>query len=209
MSSSLVDQLLDWYAVEARDLPWRLSRDPYAIWISEIMLQQTRVETVLHYYPRFLDHFPTLRALADAAIHDVLKAWEGLGYYRRAHNLHRSAAILIAEHGGQLPRTAAALRELPGIGPYTAGAIASIAFGQDESVLDGNIIRVISRWFCVEGDPAKADTQRRLLAQADAIRPLRQASAFNQAMMDLGARICLPRSPRCPACSVQAHCQAY
>jgi A/G-specific adenine glycosylase len=204
----LVRQLLDWYAVEARDLPWRKTQDPYAIWVSEIMLQQTRVETVLRYYPRFLDRFPSIQALADASIDDVLKAWEGLGYYRRAHHLYRAAGVVTSKHQGKLPRTAAELRSLPGIGPYTAGAIASMAFHQDESVLDGNIIRVISRWFCIGGDSAKADTQRRLLAHADAVRPLRQAGAFNQAMMDLGARICLPRQPRCDACPVSSHCQA-
>ncbi len=209
MTRLIVRQLLDWYAVEARDLPWRQSHDPYAIWISEIMLQQTRVETVLRYYPRFLDRFPSVHALASASIDDVLKAWEGLGYYRRAHHLHRAAGVVVSIHQGELPRTAAELRLLPGIGPYTAGAIASIAFHQDESVLDGNIIRVISRWFCVQGDSAKADTRRRLLAHADAIRPAQQASAFNQAMMDLGSRICLPRHPRCDACPVRSHCQAH
>lgn len=208
MTHPLVHRLLDWYEIEARDLPWRQTQDPYAIWVSEIMLQQTRVETVLQYYPRFLDRFPSVQSLAAASIDDVLKSWEGLGYYRRAHNLHRAAGILLSDHQGRLPCTTQALRTLPGIGPYTAGAIASMAFDQDESVLDGNIIRVISRWFCVEGDPAKADTRRRLLSHANVIRPPRQAGAFNQAMMDLGARICLPRQPRCDVCPVTAHCQA-
>ena len=208
-NQTIQTRLLDWYAVEARDLPWRNTRDPYAILVSEIMLQQTRVETVLRYYDRFVRQFPTFDALAEAPIDDVLKAWEGLGYYRRAHNLHRAATAVVADHRGQLPKSAAELRALPGIGPYTAGAVASIAFDLDEPVLDGNVIRVLSRLFRVEGDTSKAATKRRLLNLATQLLPPDRASAFNQALMDLGARICLPRSPRCSDCPLQAQCDAH
>jgi len=202
-------KLLAWYQVEARDLPWRRTRDPYAIWISEIMLQQTRVGTVLSYYERFLERFPTLAVLAASEIDDVLKTWEGLGYYRRAHNLHRAAQVVLSEHGGNLPRTVKELRGLPGIGEYTAPAIASIAFGLDEPVLDGNIIRVLSRLFCITGDPAKAVVKRALLAAARKLVEPGDASSTNQALMDLGARICLPRTPRCGECPLSGECDAH
>ncbi len=201
-------QLLAWYEIEARDLPWRRTCDPYAIWVSEIMLQQTQVNTVLAYYSRFIDRFPTIAALAEASINEVLKAWEGLGYYRRVHNLHKAAQLLVANNHGCLPQTAHELLKLPGIGTYTAGAIASIAFGQDEPVLDGNVIRVISRLFCVAGDVAKAETKNKLLATVSALIPAGHASAFNQALMDLGARICVPRHPDCASCPVCNVCEA-
>lgn len=202
-------QLLAWYEIEARDLPWRRTSDPYAIWVSEIMLQQTRVETVLSYFERFLDRFPTLRALADASIDEVLKAWEGLGYYRRAQNLHKAAKVVVGCYEGILPTTAVELHHLPGIGPYTAGAIASIAFGRDEPVLDGNVIRVLSRLFAIAGDIAKSETKSRLLDQATALIPTGQASSFNQALMDLGARICLPNKQACTECPVADCCEAH
>jgi len=202
-------KLLSWYAVEARDLPWRRTIDPYAILVSEFMLQQTRVETVLRYYEPFLDRFPTLRALAGAPIDDVLKAWEGLGYYRRAHNLHRAAQVVAGEHAGELPRTIKELRALPGIGPYTAAAIASIAFGLDEPVLDGNVIRVLSRLFRIGGDPAKAKPRDAMLAVASQLTSSGDASHLNQGLMDLGARVCLPRSPRCHECPVACECDAH
>ena len=201
--------LLTWYDIEARDLPWRQTEDPYAIWVSEIMLQQTRVEVVLSYYARFLERFPTIEALASATIDGVLKAWEGLGYYRRAHNLHRAAKVVIEEHGGRVPTSGKKLRALPGIGAYTAGAIASIAFGLDKPVLDGNVIRVLSRLFCIGGDPTLSKTRKALLREAASLIPRGDASRFNQALMDLGAQICLPRSPRCHACPVAAHCDAH
>jgi len=202
-------QLLAWYEIEARDLPWRRTSDPYAIWVSEIMLQQTRVDTVLTYFESFLKRFPNIETLATASIDNVLKAWEGLGYYRRAQNLHKAAQVVVADYSGILPSTAGDLRNLPGIGPYTAGAIASIAFGKDESVLDGNIIRVVSRLFCIAGDIAKAATKKRLLGAVAPLVPAGQASAFNQALMDLGARICLPRNPRCTDCPVAKGCEAH
>ena len=201
-------QLLAWYDVEARDLPWRRTSDPYAIWVSEIMLQQTRVESALAYYVAFIERFPTIAALAEASIDEVLKAWEGMGYYRRAQNLHKAAKIVVADHAGKLPCTANALRKLPGIGPYTAGAIASIAFGKDEPVLDGNIIRVISRLFCIIGDIAKAATRKQLLIAVGDIVPAGKASAFNQALMDLGARICHPKNPLCGQCPIAGYCEA-
>jgi len=201
--------LLGWYDVEARDLPWRNTRDPYAILVSEIMLQQTRVETVLRYFGPFLKRFPNIESLSKASVDDVLKAWEGLGYYRRAHNLHRAAQAVMADHGGQLPRSAAELRKLPGIGPYTAGAVASIAFDLDEPVLDGNVIRVLSRLLHIEGDTSKTAAKHVLLDLATQLLPSDQASAFNQALMDLGARICLPRSPRCDDCPISRQCDAH
>ncbi|MGB2982701.1 MAG: A/G-specific adenine glycosylase [Candidatus Bipolaricaulia bacterium] len=203
------EKLLAWYAVEARELPWRNTRDPYAIFVSEIMLQQTRVETVLAYYGRFLERFPTVESLASASVDDVLKAWEGLGYYRRAQNLHRAARILVKEHEGQLPTTTAGLRSLPGIGPYTAGAIASIAFGLDEPVLDGNVVRVLARLYRIGGDPAQAAAKKRLRRTAELLLPRSEASRFNQALMDLGTRICLPRTPRCRECPLEAECDAH
>jgi len=202
-------KLLAWYEVEARDLPWRQTTDPYAIWVSEIMLQQTRVETVLPYYARFLARFPAVRDLASASVDDVLKAWEGLGYYRRAHNLHRAAQLVVTEHGGRLPETAAELRRLPGIGSYTAAAIASIAFGLDEAVLDGNVARVVARLFRLGGDPSKAAGRKLLLREAELLASCGEAAAVNQALMDLGARICRPRSPRCHKCPVAVECDAH
>ncbi len=207
--ATIRERLLAWYAVEARDLPWRQTADPYAIWVSEIMLQQTQVETARPYYARFLEYFPTVQDLASASVDDVLKAWEGLGYYRRAHNLHRAAQLVVAEHNGELPETVAELRTLPGIGPYTAGAIASIAFGLDEAVLDGNVIRVLTRLFRIDGNPVKAATRKLLLQNAKRLASCGKASAINQALMDLGARICLPRSPRCHECPVSPVCDAH
>ena len=208
-TTQLQRDLLAWYEVEARDLPWRQTKDPYAIWVSEIMLQQTRVEAVLSYYARFLERFPTIEALASTPIDGVLKAWEGLGYYRRAHNLHRAAKLVIEEHGGRVPASAKELRTLPGVGPYTAGAVASIAFGLDEPVLDGNVIRVLSRLHCIGGDPTRAPARKRLRRAAELLLPRGEASRFNQSLMDLGARICRPRSPRCHECPIATHCDAH
>jgi A/G-specific adenine glycosylase len=202
-------RLLAWYEGEARDLPWRKTTDPYAILVSEVMLQQTRVETVIPYYERFLRAYPTLESLARAPIDDVLKLWEGLGYYRRAHNLHRASREVVHQHAGRIPADRAALLALPGIGPYTAAAVASIAFGEDEPVLDGNVVRVLARWFRVSGDPRRSDTRRSLDAVARSLIPAGRAGAFNQALMDLGARVCAPRLPRCEACPVEAVCEAH
>jgi A/G-specific adenine glycosylase len=209
LARSLVARLLAWYEAEARDLPWRRTSDPYAILVSEVMLQQTRVETVTSYYTRFLGAYPTVRALARASIDDVLKQWEGLGYYRRAHNLHRAAREITARHGGNVPADVAALRALPGIGPYTAAAVVSIAFGGDEPVLDGNVIRVVSRLFRVPGDPARAATRLALGACARSLISPGRCGPLNQALMDLGARVCVPRNPRCAECPVAADCEAH
>ena len=201
-------QLLAWYEIEARDLPWRRTSDPYAIWVSEIMLQQTRVDTVSTYFESFLKRFPNIETLATASIDNVLKAWEGLGYYRRAQNLHKAAQVVVADYSGILPSAAGDLHKLPGIGPYTAGAIASIAFGKDEPVLDGNIRRVLARVFNV-AEPARSSEGERLLWQlAEENLPSGYAGEYNQAMMDLGAAICTPTSPDCSTCPVADLCQA-
>jgi A/G-specific adenine glycosylase len=206
-AAAIARRLLAWYEVEARDLPWRRTLDPYAILVSEIMLQQTRVETVIPYYERFLRAYPTLESLARARLDDVLKAWEGLGYYRRAHHLHAAASRVVKQHGGRIPEDLVALRALPGIGPYTAGAVASIAFGGDEPVLDGNVVRVLSRLFRVPGDPARAATRRSLEALSQSLVPPGRARDFNQALMDLGARVCRSRRPRCEECPVEPLCE--
>ncbi|MFQ5692051.1 MAG: A/G-specific adenine glycosylase [Nitrospinota bacterium] len=203
--------LLAWYDREKRDLPWRRCRDPYRIWVSEVMLHQTRVETVLPYYERFIERFPDVRALARARPQSVLKAWEGLGYYARARNLHRAARIVAREHGGRLPGDPAALARLPGIGPYTVGAVLSIARGLCLPALDGNVRRVLSRVSGLDSDPADPATRRRLEGLARRLvscgRPPRPGDV-NQALMDLGARVCVPRNPRCPACPLRARCAA-
>jgi len=173
------------------------------------MLQQTRVETVLSYYDPFLARFPTFEALAAAPLDEVLKAWEGLGYYRRARNLHRAAQATVADRGGDLPKNVSDLRALPGIGPYTAGALASIAFDLDEPVLDGNVVRVLARLFCIGGDPGRSQTRIALRALAEELLPPGDASRFNQGLMDLGARVCLPRSPRCHECPLSSKCDAH
>jgi len=205
----MVEGLLRWYATEARDLPWRRTKDPYAILVSEILLQQTRVETAIPYYERFLRAFPTVTALAEARIDDVLKLWEGLGYYRRAHHLQRAVREMVRLHDARVPAGLAALRALPGIGPYTAAAVASIAFDVDTPVLDGNVVRVLSRAFRVPGDPARARTRRALEERARALVPPGRAGEMNQALMDLGARICVPRAPRCAACPIAEECAAH
>jgi A/G-specific adenine glycosylase len=206
--TDLTTWLLNWYAQSARDLPWRGIKDAYAIWVSEIMLQQTRVETVIPYYEQWMQLFPTVQALAAANQQSVLLAWEGLGYYSRARNLQKAAQIVLADYNGVLPRSAAALRKLPGIGQYTAAAIASIAFDQDEPALDGNIRRVMARVFNVEAPARSPEGERQILALAAAHLPPGQAGDYNQALMDLGASICLPRAPLCNSCPLTEICQA-
>jgi A/G-specific adenine glycosylase len=200
--------LLSWYEDHRRDLPWRHTCDPYAIWVAEIMLQQTRVETVLLYYMRFLARFPTVDALAAAPLDDVLKAWEGLGYYARARNLHTSAIWVVQELNGHLPQSPDALLHLPGIGRYTASAIASIAFNEDAVALDGNLRRVLCRIFGIDDDPGRPNTQRHLEKLAKAMLPPGNAGDFNQALMDLGATICTPTSPHCLLCPLMSVCQS-
>ena len=200
--------LLAWYKRHQRDLPWRHTEDPYAIWVCEVMLQQTQVRTAAPFYGRFLERFPTVQALAAAPQDDVLKVWEGLGYYARARNLHRAAQLIASEHGGRLPNTFDELARLPGIGRYTAGAIASMAFGRDEPVLDANVTRVLSRLFAVRGDPRKAPTRHRLWETARLLLPAGNAGRFNQALMDLGAIVCTARVPQCLSCPLSELCVA-
>ncbi|MBP7355647.1 MAG: A/G-specific adenine glycosylase, partial [Longilinea sp.] len=207
MSAELAEKLLAWYAVNARTLPWRGHPDPYAVWVSEIMLQQTQVDTVSPYFERWMARFPTLEALAAASEQEVLALWEGLGYYSRARNLWR-AARQVWEAGGQMPRTAADLALLPGVGRYTAAAIASMAFGQNEAALDGNIRRVLARIFNVTLPARSPEGERQLWALAQQHLPPGRAGDYNQALMDLGSQICTPRAPACLVCPLQALCQA-
>ena len=200
--------LLAWYRESNRPLPWRSTRDPYTIWISEVLLQQTRVNTAIGYYERFLERFPTLTDLAEAPIEAVLQVWQGLGYYGRARNLHRAARLLRDEFEGRIPCEPEALEKLPGIGPYTAAAIASIAFDKNVAVLDGNVTRVLCRAAGIEEAPSHPSTQRRLKKIADDLLPKGHAAVFNQALMELGALVCKPVRPDCPACPVQAGCVA-
>lgn len=202
----LQQSLLAWYAAFRRDLPWRNTRDPYAIWVSEIMLQQTRVETVIPYYERFLSRFPTAVALAEAAPDDVLAAWSGLGYYRRARLLLEGARV-VAKRGGDVPGDREGLLDVPGIGRYTAGAIASIAFGEPVGLVDGNVARVLSRIFAIEDDMRRAG-MRKAEVLADEIVAKEDPGAWNQALMELGATVCTPRAPRCDACPVAKQCIA-
>jgi A/G-specific adenine glycosylase len=200
--------LLRWYRREKRDLPWRRTRDPYRVWISEAMLQQTRVETVIPYYERFLERFPDVGALARAGMDDVLGAWQGLGYYSRARNLKRSAEQVVERFGGALPDTAEALRELPGVGRYTAGAVASIAFDRPEAIVDGNVARVLSRIHGLRDDPRSPRGQARLWEEAERLVRGRAPGDLNQALMELGATVCTPRAPACPRCPVRRLCTA-
>jgi A/G-specific adenine glycosylase len=206
---SLARKLIAWFGQTARDLPWRRTRDLYAIWISEIMLQQTQVATVIPYWERFMNRFPDIPALAVADEHEVLKLWEGLGYYRRARQLHRAATQIMAEHCGVFPTTYAEVRSLPGIGRYTAGAILSIGLDQRLPILEANTIRVLSRLTGYRGDVATTAGQRHLWSVAESTRPRRNCGAFNQALMELGSEICTPRSPSCESCPVIDLCLAH
>ena len=221
--SELVHNLLRWFSAAARDLPWRRTKDPYAIWVSEIMLQQTQVQTVIPYWTRWMEAFPDARALAAAPEEQVLKLWEGLGYYSRARNLHRAAAQITASTGARFPTTVEGLLDLPGIGRYTAGAIASIAFGQPAPILDGNVIRVLTRLLALAGDPRARPLQdllwsraRELVVASDGLDDvpmpwggvLGACSALNQSLMELGATVCLPKEPRCAGCPLAVRCRA-
>jgi A/G-specific adenine glycosylase len=193
-----------WYALEKRDLPWRRTRDPYRIWISEAMLQQTRVETVIPYYRRFLERFPTIGALAAAREEDVLAAWSGLGYYRRARSLREAARAIVERHAGRFPSRREELLELPGVGPYTAGAVASIAFDRPEPLVDGNVARVYSRFFGKD----LASKPQELWSLARSLVPRKGAGDWNQALMELGALVCTPREPSCTTCPIARQCDA-
>jgi len=213
LNQTIQSLLLAWAETGLRDLPWRRDRSPYRVWVSEIMLQQTRVETAIPYFYRWMARFPTIQELARAELGEVLKCWEGLGYYARCRNLHRAAQTIVQEHGGTLPSTREELLALPGIGPYTVGAILSLAFAQDAAVLDGNVRRVLSRLYAIADDPEDAKGRRllrqRLWELAEALVPPGRAGQFNEALMDLGATICTPRGPRCPTCPLNGVCRAY
>jgi len=208
MKEEFSQLLLTWYKTDARSLPWRGHPDPYAVWISEIMLQQTRVETVIPYFLKWMQIFPDIPSLAEAEEDQVLKQWEGLGYYSRARTLQKAARMLVEKFDGRLPDEAPALEKLPGIGPYTAAAIASIAFGKDEAVVDGNVKRVLAR-VCNYSNPVNIPaSQSELRRMAQDLLPAGKAGDYNQALMDLGATICTPRVPKCDSCPVQTVCAA-
>jgi A/G-specific adenine glycosylase len=208
----LARALLGWIAHERRDFPWRRRRDPYTVWISEIMLQQTQASTVVPYYERWIQQFPDVSILAAAPLDAVLKAWEGLGYYARARNIHRAAGIIVAQHSGRIPSDMKGLLALPGIGRYTAGAILSLSYGQAAPVLDGNVRRLLARVDDVAEDPTSPSGERLLWDRAGALVqtvPSRSAGDLNEAMMELGATVCTPRRPDCPICPLRDHCVAY
>ncbi|NQT26855.1 A/G-specific adenine glycosylase [candidate division KSB1 bacterium] len=201
-------RLLKWFDENKREMPWRETRNPYKIWVSEIMLQQTQVKTVESYYNRFIQAFPTIQSLSMADSGQVMKAWEGLGYYSRARNLHKAAKIIVQCFNAQIPHTLEELLSLPGIGRYTAGAILSIAFDQPAPVLDGNVIRMLSRLFHITDNVDRSSTQKRLWQLTEDMLPKSRIRDFNEAMMELGALVCTPKNPRCEICPVQKHCEA-
>jgi A/G-specific adenine glycosylase len=201
--------LLAWFRAHQRDLPWRSSRDPYRIWVAEIMLQQTRIAAVMPYYERFLAHFPTVESLATAPQQEILKLWSGLGYYSRARNLHAAAKEIVAQHESQFPRTLDAALDLPGIGAYTAAAVLSIAYDVPLAVLDGNVARVLARVHAIRGDLRVPRTWLALTETAHHLLARKSPSDWNQALMELGEVICTPKSPRCLVCPVVRSCQAY
>jgi A/G-specific adenine glycosylase len=204
----LRERLVAWYARDRRDLPWRASRDPYRILVSELMLVQTTVAAVVPFYTRFLTRFPDVRALAEADETEVLKYWEGLGYYRRARQLHAAARTLVAEHGGIFPDDPDAIRALPGVGRYIAGAILSFAFDRPAPILEANTQRVLARWLALREDLKTRASQERLWEAAERLVPSEGAGTFNQAFMELGALVCVPRAPRCLVCPVGSECRA-
>ena len=213
-SRAFARRLLRWYDRHRRDLPWRCGAgsgeklDPYRVLVSEAMLQQTQVATVIPYFHRFLARFPTLRDLANADEQHVLRSWQGLGYYSRARNLHRAAQQVMKEHGGQLPGSVQALAALPGVGRYTAGAVASIAFDCRAPIVDGNVARVLCRIDRIQADPRERETVELLWRRAEEILPKRRCGDFNSALMELGATVCTPRGPQCLICPVRDHCEA-
>ncbi|NOZ19640.1 MAG: A/G-specific adenine glycosylase [Planctomycetes bacterium] len=201
-------RLLKWYDKAKRDLPWRRTRNPYRIWLAEVMLQQTRVETVVPYYKRFLKRFPKLTDLAQAPVDDVLEVWAGLGYYSRARNFHAAAQKTVENHGGKVPRRLEDMLQLPGVGRYTAGAVLSIAYRQPVPILDGNVTRILCRLFAIKSNPKLGRTQKRLWALSESLLPRDRPGDFNQAMMEFGATLCTPKTPACSACPVANLCEA-
>jgi A/G-specific adenine glycosylase len=206
---SIRRRLLTWFDANARDLPWRRTEDPYAIWLSEIMLQQTQVDTVKGYYERFLKRLPTVAHFARAPLDTILKLWEGLGYYSRARNAHKAAKQIMTEFAGEFPETVEGLLSLSGVGRYTAGAIASIAFGVRAPLVDGNVVRILCRVFCLHGNPTTSIMQKKLWALAGDLVPTKRPGDFNEAMMELGATVCHRQSPKCEQCPLKTVCQAY
>ncbi len=206
--AAIAKRLLAWYRTNGRDLPWRRTRDPYRIWLSEIMLQQTGVTTVIPYYEKFLKRFPTVGDLAEAPLDEVIELWAGLGYYSRARNLHAAARAITRDHGGRFPAELQALRALPGVGRSTAGAILSIAFDRQGPILDGNVRRVLCRLYALQEEPRSSAAERRLWQWAEALTPADRPHDYAQAIMDLGATVCVPRRPDCPACPLAGLCQA-
>jgi A/G-specific adenine glycosylase len=202
------EQLLRWFDAHQRDLPWRRDYSPYAVWISEIMLQQTQVKTVLPFFERWMERFPDLSRVALASHEEILKCWEGLGYYSRAKNIHKTAHIIVREHGGEFPREHRTLLKLPGIGHYTAGAIMSLAFGEDYAAVDGNVERVLARIFNVAAPVNEAANRGFFRKTAQDLIPAGEGRRFNQALMELGALVCAPANPRCPACPVVGLCES-
>jgi A/G-specific adenine glycosylase len=207
-TKSIRKRLLDWYRKNRRRLPWRETQDPYRIWISEAMLQQTRVETVIPYYERFLSAFPDAAALARADLQEVLRVWEGLGYYARARNLHRAAEMIVARFDGRVPDGPEKLRSLPGVGPYIAAAVLSIAFGKPHAVVDGNVKRVLARLFQIEAPVNRPGSAAVFQQEADRLLHRADPGAFNQAVMELGALICIPKNPACGRCPLYDFCGA-
>ncbi len=209
MRREVAGRLLSWFTDHARDLPWRRDRTPYRVWVSEVMLQQTQVDTVIPYYERFLDRFPSLWALAEASLEEVLKIWEGLGYYARARRLHQAAQQLVTSNGGDLPRSFEQLKALPGVGTYTAGAIASLAFGERVPAVDGNARRVLCRLFAIRDDVTRSATKRKVRDLAADLLPAERVGLFNEALIELGATVCTPRGPTCQRCPLRDLCRAY
>jgi A/G-specific adenine glycosylase len=209
LAEGLVEKLLEWYGKNKRDLPWRGTKDVYAIWVSEVMLQQTQVTTVIPYYFRFLERFPTVRHLARAAEQEVLKLWEGLGYYSRGRNLHRAAKKIMDEYNGKIPGTPEEFKTLPGVGPYVVAAVLSIARGIPLPAVDGNVMRVYTRFRGISDDIRKNMTRNRIFKELQEIIPVDAAGDFNQAFMELGAMVCLPKTAKCTVCPLSEDCTAY
>ena len=206
---NIASRLLAWYDQNKRDLPWRRDTDPYRVWVSEVMLQQTRVEAVKPYFERWLERFPDVYSLAEAPEDEVLRCWQGLGYYSRARNLQQGVREVVAEYGGQIPADLQAIRTLAGVGEYTAGAILSIAYKQRQPAVDGNVLRVFSRLFCITGDIRRPATKRLITDYVENELPSDRPGDFNQAVMDLGSAICTPKQPRCDQCPLSGWCLAY
>ncbi len=206
---TIAEQLLEWYDENRRDLPWRRDVDPYRVWVSEIMLQQTRVETVKPYFDRWLERFPDVHTLAEAGEEEVLRYWQGLGYYSRARNLHKGVREVVTSYGGQIPDTPEDISKLSGVGEYTAGAILSIAYNQRQPAVDGNVLRVFSRLFSITGDITRLQTKKAITKVVEQELPEDRPGDFNQAIMDLGSSICIPKQPRCDRCPVVGKCLAY